>query len=217
MKEMIMTPSEFSNFLSELKHLTDKQSSVVQKILTDKDPVRQIIQSLEQRLIDKPECPHCHSRVIKRHGKAGDMQRYRCKNCLKTFMATTHTPLSGLHYKEKWLAYLGTMVQSMVLRQAAKECDIDWKTAFRWRHRFLQLPAQLKARLLEGIVEADETFFAYSEKGNKQLSRKARKRGKQVGKQGRSKKDWVPVLTARDRGTHTFECKRLMSSVLDLF
>ena len=36
-------------------------------------------------LIVNPECPHCHSQVINRHGKSGAMQRYRCKNCLKTF------------------------------------------------------------------------------------------------------------------------------------
>ena len=200
-----MTPSEFSNFLSELKHLTDKQSCVVQQFLTDKDPVKQIIQEMEQRLIEHPECPHCHSHVINRHGKKGDMQRYRCKNCQKTFMATTNTPLAWLHYKDKWLSYLDTMIQGKVLRQAAKECDINLKTAFRWRHRFLQLPSQLKAKFLEGIVEVDETFFAYSEKGNKRLKRRARKRGKISGKRGRAKEDWVPVLTVRDRGRHTFE------------
>ena len=200
-----MTPSEFSNFLSELKHLTDKQSNIVQHFLTDREPVKQIIHDLEQRLIENPECPHCHSHVINRHGKKGDMQRYHCKNCQKTFMATTNTPLAWLHYKDKWLSYLETMIQGKVLRQAAKECHIDLKTAFRWRHRFLQLPAQLKSKFLEGIVEADETFFAYSEKGNKQLKRKARKRGTISGKRGRSKEDWVPVLTVRDRGHHTFE------------
>lgn len=70
---MIMTPSEFSNFLSELKHLTDKQSRVVQQVLTDKEPVKQLIQDLEQRLIDNPECRYCHSPIIHRHGKKGDM------------------------------------------------------------------------------------------------------------------------------------------------
>lgn len=68
-----------------------------------------------------------------------------------------------------WLNYLETMIQGKVLRQAEKECDINLKTAFHWRHRFLQLPALLKA---------NETFFSYSEKGNKQLTCKARKRGK---------------------------------------
>jgi hypothetical protein len=35
----------------------------------------------------------------------------------------------------------------------------------------------MKATLLEGIIEADETLFARSEKGNRTLERKARKRG----------------------------------------
>ena len=74
----------------------------------------------------------------------------------------------------------------------------------------------MKARLLEGIVEADETFFAYSEKGSKKLKRKPRKRGKRVGKQGRSKEDWIPVLTMRDRGKHTVESILNSTSIDDL-
>ncbi len=200
-----MTPSDFSNFLKQMKHLTDKQFHILQERMAEDGPEDRIIHELEQRMNEHPECPHCHSGVIKRHGKKGNMQRYRCKNCLKTFTATTNTPLARLRMKEKWAAYLEGMLESKVLRKAAHDYAIDLKTSFRWRHRFLQLPAQLKAKFLEGIVESDETYFAYSEKGNKQLTRKARKRGQKAGKRGRSKEDWVPVLTVRDRGTHTFE------------
>jgi hypothetical protein len=35
----------------------------------------------------------------------------------------------------------------------------------------------MKATLLEGIIEADETLFARSEKGNRTLECRARKRG----------------------------------------
>jgi hypothetical protein len=97
------------------------------------------------------------------------------------------------------------MIGEKVRRESAKECDINLKTSFRWRHRFLQLPATLKASLLEGIVEVDETLFARSEKGSKTLDRKPRKRGMKAKKRGRSKDDWVPVLTVRDRGKHTYE------------
>lgn len=200
-----MTPSKFSKLVIQLDQLTDKQNQELQDLLSEQEPVKKIIRQLEHRLIEDPECPHCHSSIINRFGKKGDMQRYRCKNCLKTFTATTNTPLARLRHKEKWVNYLEGMLESKVLRQSARDYSINLKTAFRWRHRFLQLPAELKARLLEGIVEADETFFAYSEKGNKHLNHRARKRGKKTGKQGRSKEDWVPVLTARDRGTHTFE------------
>ena len=200
-----MIPAEFSKLVIQIDHLTDKQNQELQELLTGQEPVKRIIRELEHRLIEDPECPHCHSSIINRFGKKGDMQRYRCKNCMKTFTATTNTPLARLRFKEKWVNYIEGMLESKVLRQSARENDINLKTAFRWRHRFLQLPAELKAKLLEGIVETDETFFAYSEKGNKHLNRRARKRGKQTGKQGRSKEDWVPVLTARDRGRHTFE------------
>lgn len=200
-----MIPAKFSKLVLQLEDLTDKQNQELQDLLTGQEPVIKIIRELEHRLIEEPECPHCHASIINRHGKKDGMQRYLCKNCKKTFTATTNTPLARLRFKDKWINYIEGMLESKTLRQSAKESDINLKTAFKWRHRFLQLPAELKAKMLEGIVEADETFFAYSEKGNKKLTRKARKRGKQTGKQGRSKADWVPVLTARDRGKHTFE------------
>lgn len=67
------------------------------------------------------------------------------------------------------------------------------------------MPSTMKARLLEGIVEADETLFARSDKGSRTLERKPRKRGMKAKKRGRSKEYWVPVLTVRDRGKHTYE------------
>jgi hypothetical protein len=60
-------------------------------------------------------------------------------------------------------------------------------------------------------VEADETLFALSEKGSRTLDRKPRKRGIKAKKRERSKDDWVPVLTLRDRGKHTYE--GILSSV----
>jgi transposase-like protein len=162
-------------------------------------------------MVDTPECPHCHSSLINRHGKAASMHRYRCKNCLKTFTATTDTPLARLRHKEKWHDYLQCMINGKVLRESAKECGINLTSSFRWRHRFLRLPATLKTSLLEGIVEADETLFARSEKGSRTLDRKPRKRGMKAKKRGCSKDDWVPLITLRYRGKHTH--KTTLSSV----
>jgi transposase-like protein len=156
-------------------------------------------------MVDTPECPHCYSGLINRHGKAGIMQRYRCKNGLKSFNAVSNTPLARRRHKEKWLKYLQYMISGKALRASATDCDINLKTPFIWRHRFLQLPATMKATLLEGIVAADETLFARSEKGSRTLERKARKRGMKAKRRGRSREDWVPVLTVRDRGKHTYE------------
>ena len=69
----------------------------------------------------------------------------------------------------------------------------------------MALPSALKASKLEGIIEADETLFPYSEKGSKRMTRQPRKRGMKAKKRGRSKDDWVPVLTVRDRAKSTYE------------
>ncbi len=113
-------------------------------------------------MIDEPKCPHCHSCLINRHGKAEAMQRYRCKNCTKTFNAVTNTPLARLQHKEKWLDYFQCMISGKVLRESASDCGINLKTSFRWRHRFLQLPSTMKVTLLEGIVEASLSTFVYT-------------------------------------------------------
>jgi len=195
----------YSKDQQPLDGLTDLQRNELETHIRTATPLKYLIQQIEQRLVDSPECPHCHSTLINRHGKTGDTQRYRCKNCLKTFVATTNTPMARLRHKEKWDQYFHCMTDSLVLRESAKRCEINLKTSFRWRHRFLQLPALLQPKRLEGIIEADETFFAYSEKGSRSLSRKPRKRGSTASKRGRSKDDWVPVLTVRDRGEHTLE------------
>ena len=69
----------------------------------------------------------------------------------------------------------------------------------------------MKALSLQGIVEADETLFPYSEKGNKHLNRAAKKRSSKARKPGRSKEDWVSVLTIKDRSGQT--CDAVISSV----
>ena len=200
-----MIPAQFTKLMAELEHLTDNQVRYIEKWLKGTDSTSQLISELEERMVEKPECPHCHSSLINRHGKVNKIQRYRCKNCSKTFVATTGTPLARLRYKELWLDYIRCMLDSKVLRVCAEECRINLKTSFRWRHRFLALPSTLKANRLEGIIEADETLFPYSEKGSKKLSRPPHKRGMKAQKRGRSKEDWVPVLTVRDRAKNTYE------------
>src|SRR5690606_10008198 len=55
---------------------------------------------------------------------------------------------------------------------------------------------------LQGIIEADETFFPSSCKGQRHLNRPPRKRGKQIHIRGTGK-DQVPVLVVRDRSGAT--------------
>jgi transposase-like protein len=96
-----MIPEQFKKLLAALEHLTGKQIRDVETFLKGENLIQSIVAELEQRMVDTLECPHCHSGLINLHGKAGTMQRYRCKNCLKSFNAVTNTPLARLRHKEK--------------------------------------------------------------------------------------------------------------------
>lgn len=68
------------------------------------------------------------------------------------------------------------MVEGKILRVCTRECGINLEISFHWRYSFLKLPAQMKARFFEGIVEIDKTFMLLR-KGNKKLIRTPKKRG----------------------------------------
>ena len=148
-------------------------------------------------------CPRCHPPEIRPWGHASGLPRYRCQGCKRTFGPLTNTPLAGLHHKDRWMFFLGKFSEGESVRKAAWRCGINTKAAFLWRHRFLALPANLKAREENGIVETDETWFLRSYKGQRGgLPRRARKRGGRAAKRGLSREQ-VPVLVVRDRSGAT--------------
>ena len=197
------------SFVSKLNQITYALLSMTP---AQREVVHQSIQALDteistdeliQPLFDVlSQCPHCHSSQLKKWGKAGAIQRYRCNGCCKTFNNKTKTPLANLHKCHIWEAYAHCMELKLTLRQAASECGINLKTAFLWRHRFLMAQAGKNNDKLSGIIEVDEFFLAYSEKGSKTIAlpKKARKRGSAIDK--RTKEGQVAILLSIDRSNH---------------
>jgi hypothetical protein len=130
------------------------------------------------------------------------LPRYRCAACGKTFNALSGTPLARLRHRECWGEYARALIDGDSVRAAARRCGVHKNTAFRWRHRFLALPAGVKPSSLHGIVEADETYFLESHKGERHLRRPPRKRGGVASKRGLSSEQ-IPVLVVRDRSMAT--------------
>jgi transposase-like protein len=147
-------------------------------------------------------CPHCGNGHVVRNGSASGLQRYKCRECSRTFNALTGTPLARLRQKSKWIVQAEVLREGMTITQAAKRLKVARSTAFRWRHRFMAVPKTIQAQSLAGIAEADETFFLHSRKGQRGLDRKPRRRGGRAAKRGLSKEQ-VPVLVARDRSGAT--------------
>ena len=172
----------------------------------DLNSVKQILESLdfnyngfEDFLLSKKSengisCPHCKSFNIKKNGHKGLMQRFMCKDCNKTFTPRNNTiTFSSKKSFATWKKYIDCMMNGFTVRKSAEICGINKDTAFIWRHKILDALQNMASDVkLDGIVEADETFFAISFKGNHKKStsfvmpRKAHKRGKQTHLRGLS-------------------------------
>jgi transposase-like protein len=164
-----------------------------------------VLGSVSHEQVENRGCPHCASHETVGWGRSHGLLRFRCKSCGRTFNALTHTPMAHLREKEQWRAHAQAMIDGKSLAKTAQLCGIHPTTAFRWRHRFLRLPAGDKPRALSGIVEADETFILESFKGRwSDLRRKARKRGGAARHPGLHQ-DNIPILVARDRKGATFD------------
>ena len=169
-----MKPQEFRHFLARLGELTADQTRALASAMTGARS--DAIAIIEARFGDGPYCPHCASRQVGTWGSQGNLRRFRCRDCGRTFTALTGTPLSGLHKRHVWLTYAEALVNHASVRKAAEICGLDKTTSFRWRHRFIEAPCDDKATALRDIVEVDEIFFLGSFKGSREMPRKARKR-----------------------------------------
>jgi transposase-like protein len=187
-----MRATEFKAWLSAISQLNPEQRKELEARVLHPHAV------LEDALAMPKQCPRCSAEALRPWGASHGLPRYRCKACGRTCNALTGTPLARLRHRDRWADYAESMTQSLVIRKAAKRCGVDKSTSFRWRHRFLRLIAEHRAEHVSGVVEADETFFLRSFKGQRKLPRPARKRGGKAKSKGMSD-DLVPVLVVRDR------------------
>lgn len=127
----------------------------------------------EERFKGGFKCPFCGKEHVVRNGKHGGKQRYLCKDCGKTFFATSNSIVSGTHKDiQKWELYIDCMMNGYSLRKTAKIVHIHYNTAFVWRHKILDALQQMADDVvMDGIVKADEPFFDVSYKGNHNKSK----------------------------------------------
>ena len=197
----MMNHKQFQAWLSQVDQLSTAQRKEAGAVLSGGSRASASLAAIEAGVGEDRRCPHCGTPGAVSRGKARGLRRYQCKGCGKTFNAATGTPSAGLHRKERWLAFGTCLADGDTVRASAVRCGLAVNTAFRWRHRFLAAGSR-DPRKLAGIVEADETCVLESRKGERNLDRKARRRGGKASKRGLSSEQ-VPVLVAADRSGMT--------------
>lgn len=193
-----MENKAFEDLLALVDEFADEQKDTFREALEENCDFEKVVMIIDSRFVARRECTHCKSKNVKKWGKQSGLQRIRCFDCGRTFNALTGTPLAHLRKKEEWLKMAVALKEGLTVKQTAAKCNACISTAFRWRHRFLKAMKGDVAERLEGITEADETYFLESAKGSRKLSRPARKRGGKATRPGLSKEQ-IPVLVARDR------------------
>jgi transposase-like protein len=193
-----MDKDNFQKIMALIDNLSVEQRKLLKKTLDGENDFEHVVSIIENRLTTTRDCVYCNSKNVKKWGKSLGIQRYRCFNCWKTFNALTGTPLAFLKKRGQWLHMAQALKEGLSVRMTASLCGVSVPTAFRWRHRFLKAAAGDKPTKLQGIAEADETYFLESFKGRRQLPRPARKRGGKALRPGLSREQ-IPVLVARDR------------------
>jgi len=193
-----------------LKMMTEEdKDNLIQLLLNEKKKVRNDNDLL--KLSNNYKCPYCQSTKINKNGTSSHKYpQFICRNCKKTYTIRTNTIF---YYSKKniqlWKEYIELFSQGLALRKIVEKMEgrICYTTAFYWRHKILEVMKNFDNHdKLDGIVEADETYFNESQKGNKHITnRKPRKRGfssenRIVGLSHNK----VCVLTALDRNKHSF-------------
>ena len=147
---------------------------------------------IETRISADHGCIFCGSSHVVKNGTRKDgTQRFLCRDCKKSFLPTSETVTSRTRKTlSVWALYLKCMMDKKTLREASEECGISMSTAFSWRHKILDVLHGISGKVfLDGMVEADETFFDVSYKGNHKnfvLPREPHKRGHSVRTKGLS-------------------------------
>ena len=152
-----------------------------------------------------PACPHCKTESVTRFGHKGKQQRYRCKDCGKTFVENTNTVMYQSHCGEAvWKQVIRDTVSGVPIDDTAVSIGVSHSTAFQMRHKILLSLESEETReptVLDGVCELDDTYVLESYKGIKLSEgfwREARKHGAVAQKRGISN-EYICISTGVQR------------------
>ena len=103
-----MKASGFTKWVSKLGLLSRAQQLQVLDALHPAAGLEQVVAPIDQIRSAERCCPRCASAHWHRHGHANDLQRFRCRDCGRTYNDLSGTPLARLRLRGKWLDYLDT-------------------------------------------------------------------------------------------------------------
>jgi len=168
-------------------------------------------------LCDGSLCPHCGGCRSQKWGAFAGRQRFRCRDCLRTFSTFTGTPLRYLKRPEQWRGFLWCMEGRFTVRHTGAVLSIHKNTALRWRHRVLDAWRAQPCRRLRGSIAVGELWLPLNEKGSRRLRRAPRRQSDAPARTGQvaERVHVVMAIEADGDGRHECSFDRIRGSMLD--
>lgn len=127
-------------------------------------------------------CPHCQSDRVARKNERGRQGRWNCHNCTSSFNVLSGTIFQKTQIPlQKWFLAIGLMAnakKSLSSYQLARDLDITQRTAWFMQQRIRAAMAGDDGELLQGIIEADETYLGGKPRHKNKNNRRGRGSGK---------------------------------------
>ena len=214
-----MKPHDFRKLIKRLDDLTPSQVQDAALRITEVRRKTEAIAEIEARGQAIGKCPHCKHREREKWGRTRtNIQRYRCRACLRTFSGRTGSRIQNIHRPDLFLEVAKDMLGDRTpssIRELSRLLGLNKYTIWRWRMIILRMLSGTSADAFSGIVEADETYQRESRKGSREWVKYLRGKGShprpprlrwyEYGKKGipmlRGLSRWqLPILTVADRG-----------------
>lgn len=119
-----------------------------------------------------PYCPLCGATTVARKIDSGRIGRWNCHACTSSFNVLSNTIFEKTRIPlQKWFLAIGIVVnakKSVSSHQLARDLDMNQKSAWFMQQRIRAAMLTDEGELLQGIVEADETYVGGKpRKGNR--------------------------------------------------
>lgn len=128
------------------------------------------------------ECPYCGSKhFVKNGSNKNHKQKYRCKECGKTFSDTTKTMF--YHTKSNyntWKNFIGCEINGLSLAEEAIVIGKTKTTCYNMRHKlYKSIEKEITRTELSGEIELDSMYTKINLKGTRpeKMPRMSKKRG----------------------------------------
>ncbi len=150
------------------------------------------------RFGDEPYCPLCGSVTVARKADGHRLGRWNCHACKSSFNVLSGTIFEKTKIPlQKWFLGIGLVLnakKSLSSHQLARDLDLNQKSAWYVQQRIRAQMATDQRPLLQGILEADETYIG----GKPRKANRAEDR--QPSKRGRGAENKTKVLGVVERG-----------------